>query len=53
VAFGRFEVSGEQKRLGRMASTPVALAGTKSVNNSPLVGRVRCALRCERGQPQL
>ncbi len=40
MAFGRFEVSEEQERLGRMASTPVARAGTKSVNNGPLVGRV-------------
>jgi len=36
-----------------MASTPVALAGTKSVNNCPLVDRVRRALRCGRGQPWL
>jgi len=36
-----------------MASTPVALAGTKSANNRPLVGRVRRAVRCRRRQPGL
>ena len=32
MAFGRFEVSGGQERSDRMAATPVALAGTPSVN---------------------